>query len=781
MIGEADARCRRHRRADDVPRPARARRHRTRPAGPRREAAGGDASPRASSSCAAARARRRPAPGRPRRALQPGRARARRRRLAKGWLGTLYSITSRRAGPFPARIRDVGVTIDLATHDADILSWIAGERPTRVYAETGAAAARQQRGPAVRAAPLPVGRDGHARRQLADAGEAAPADRGRRVGHVRARLPHPAPDVHQRRRRQPDDHRRLRDRPSRATSSTSTSRATSRSQAELDAFSGRSRDRAAARYVDGEDGAVGAARSRPACCRPPPTAVRSSLVDAGRAPRDVVRRPTSSAASLGGARSACRERLPARPATTRRPWTGEPGHGRDGRRRRRRQDGPSAGRPVRLAWLERHRRRHQPDGRRRDQRGPRARRRGAGTSPSAWRDAHAAGRLRATHDGAAAAREADVVVLIVPGHARRRQPAGLPAHGRRRSRRSPRASTPARPSSSRRRCPSGDTRDRYAPAAGARSRPRRRPRPVRRVLAGAPVHGGGVRATSRPTPSSSAASAPASTDRAAQFYASVLDAEVVAMSSAEAAELSKLADTTYRDVNIAFANELARMRPTRTASTSRRSSRRPTASPTAISTSPGIGVGGHCIPVYPHLLLAGAPGLRLVEAAGQVNDGQVDRAVATLDAVLGGLAGVPVLVLGLTYREGVKELAYSRALPLIERLRAAGASVSAWDPLLDDDEVRALGATPWPWGEPGTFRADRHPDRRPDVRHARPGVVPGARGRARRAQQPSRRRPAAGRDVRGRRGAGRDSRRRGVGRGTQRACVSSRSSGRGRS
>jgi len=58
------------------------------------------------------------------------------RRLENGWLGTLYSIASRRAGPFPARIRDVGVTIDLATHDADILSWIARERPTRVYAET---------------------------------------------------------------------------------------------------------------------------------------------------------------------------------------------------------------------------------------------------------------------------------------------------------------------------------------------------------------------------------------------------------------------------------------------------------------------------------------------------------------------------------------------------------------------------------------------------------------------------------------------------------------------
>jgi predicted dehydrogenase len=58
------------------------------------------------------------------------------RRIEKGWVGTIYSITSRRAGPFPARIRDVGVTIDLATHDADILSWVAGERPGRVYAET---------------------------------------------------------------------------------------------------------------------------------------------------------------------------------------------------------------------------------------------------------------------------------------------------------------------------------------------------------------------------------------------------------------------------------------------------------------------------------------------------------------------------------------------------------------------------------------------------------------------------------------------------------------------
>ncbi len=55
--------------------------------------------------------------------------------LRAGWLTNVYAIVSRRAGPFPARIRDVGVTVDLATHDADMLSWIARERPVRAYAE----------------------------------------------------------------------------------------------------------------------------------------------------------------------------------------------------------------------------------------------------------------------------------------------------------------------------------------------------------------------------------------------------------------------------------------------------------------------------------------------------------------------------------------------------------------------------------------------------------------------------------------------------------------------
>jgi nucleotide sugar dehydrogenase len=113
---------------------------------------------------------------------------------------------------------------------------------------------------------------------------------------------------------------------------------------------------------------------------------------------------------------------------------------------------------------------------------------------------------------------------------------------------------------------------------------------------------------------------------------------------------------------------------------------------------PGIGVGGHCIPVYPYFLLDRAPELSLVARAREVNDGQVERAVEAVADAVPELDGAGVLVLGLTYRHGVKELAYSRAGPLIEALKARGARVLAHDPLLDDAEIARAGAEPWAWG-----------------------------------------------------------------------------------
>ena len=107
--------------------------------------------------------------------------------------------------------------------------------------------------------------------------------------------------------------------------------------------------------------------------------------------------------------------------------------------------------------------------------------------------------------------------------------------------------------------------------------------------------------------------------RAAELYAAFLTAEVRRMGSAEAAELTKLAETTYRDVNIAFANELARFAdtlglevgPVIDAANSQ---------PFSHIHRPGVAVGGHCIPVYPRFLLAGDADARLPRVAREVNE-----------------------------------------------------------------------------------------------------------------------------------------------------------------
>jgi nucleotide sugar dehydrogenase len=196
----------------------------------------------------------------------------------------------------------------------------------------------------------------------------------------------------------------------------------------------------------------------------------------------------------------------------------------------------------------------------------------------------------------------------------------------------------------------------------------------------------------------------ASSERAMAFYQSVLAADVWDLGTAETAEFAKLAETTYRDVNIALANEFARYAD-QVGVDILAVIRGANSQPYSHIHQPGIGVGGHCIPVYPHFLLAGDPGLTLVREARSINDGQVDRAVAEVERRLGSLKGVPVLVLGLTYREHVRELAYSRAVPLIHRLQEQRADVWAYDPLLEAADVSRFGARPYVWGNESAVQA----------------------------------------------------------------------------
>ena len=211
-----------------------------------------------------------------------------------------------------------------------------------------------------------------------------------------------------------------------------------------------------------------------------------------------------------------------------------------------------------------------------------------------------------------------------------------------------------------------------------------------------------------------------STERAVSFYERVLTFDprpdlargngVWNLDTAEAAELAKLAETTYRDINIAYANELARFADRHginvidviDACNSQ---------PFCHLHQPGIAVGGHCIPVYPHFYVAGDDQARLPAVAREVNDGMPVYAVERLREAVGDLAGKTVAVLGAAYRGGVKETAFSGVFGVVSALEAAGAKAMVHDPLYTDAELLDLGLTAYHFGEPADaaiVQADHH-------------------------------------------------------------------------
>jgi nucleotide sugar dehydrogenase len=190
----------------------------------------------------------------------------------------------------------------------------------------------------------------------------------------------------------------------------------------------------------------------------------------------------------------------------------------------------------------------------------------------------------------------------------------------------------------------------------------------------------------------------ASGERAARFYEDALGVTVIRLSSSEAAEFCKLAESVYRDVNIGLANELA-LAAERYGLDISEIIPAANSEPQSHLHAPGIGVGGHCMPVYPYFLLSsqepGSEGAFPITAAGrETNERMPAHAAEQLDAALGGLRGRTVLILGLAYRAGVKEAAHSPATALAEILRDRGAQALVHDPLFSDAEIRTLGLEP---------------------------------------------------------------------------------------
>jgi nucleotide sugar dehydrogenase len=197
--------------------------------------------------------------------------------------------------------------------------------------------------------------------------------------------------------------------------------------------------------------------------------------------------------------------------------------------------------------------------------------------------------------------------------------------------------------------------------------------------------------------------------RAVDFYTSVLhfDARpdlprpngVWDLGCAEAAELTKLAETTYRDVNIALANEFGRFAEEAgldifTVIDAANSQ------PYSHIHRPGIAVGGHCIPVYPWLYAAADRNARLALVSREVNDAVPGRAVRRLAGLTGGLDGLRVVVLGAAYRGGVRETALSGVFGIVRALADHGAVALVHDPLYSDSELIGLGFAPYRLGAP---------------------------------------------------------------------------------
>jgi nucleotide sugar dehydrogenase len=202
----------------------------------------------------------------------------------------------------------------------------------------------------------------------------------------------------------------------------------------------------------------------------------------------------------------------------------------------------------------------------------------------------------------------------------------------------------------------------------------------------------------RNTPKVVGGSTPECTARAAAFYQSIVDQVVPARGTREA-EMAKLLENTYRHVNIALVNEMARFcheldidlwDVIRCAATK----------PFGFQAFyPGPGVGGHCIPIDPNYLsyqvqtALGYP-FRFVELAQEINNGMpsyvVHRIQNSLNEVAKPLRGSRVLLMGVTYKADISDQRESPAAPIAQKLLDLGAQVIFHDPYVPTWTVNDL-------------------------------------------------------------------------------------------
>jgi UDP-N-acetyl-D-mannosaminuronic acid dehydrogenase len=172
---------------------------------------------------------------------------------------------------------------------------------------------------------------------------------------------------------------------------------------------------------------------------------------------------------------------------------------------------------------------------------------------------------------------------------------------------------------------------------------------------------------------------PASAEAGKDLYRSFVEGKIL-LTDATTAEMVKLMENTYRDINIAVANEFAQMAE-RLGVDVWEAIRLANEHPRVEILQPGPGVGGHCIAVDPWFLVEATPDLApLIQQAMAVNDGQPMHSANLIEQALGGLSGKRIAALGLSYKPNVGDLRESPALEIVTILVKRGAEVHTFEP-----------------------------------------------------------------------------------------------------
>lgn len=178
------------------------------------------------------------------------------------------------------------------------------------------------------------------------------------------------------------------------------------------------------------------------------------------------------------------------------------------------------------------------------------------------------------------------------------------------------------------------------------------------------------------------------TEVIAAMYRAVLDGDVHEVSSPAVAEMEKILENTYRNVNIGLINELGRLCHEMGISVWEVVDAAKTKPYGFQAFYPGPGLGGHCIPLDPYYLTwkAREYGFHttLIENSMVINDGQpvycVDRAMHLLNRHKKAINGAKVLILGVAYKQDIDDYRESPAIQVIEELENVGAAVDYYDP-----------------------------------------------------------------------------------------------------